>query len=155
MTFWEHAGSLLLFSLSWEFHSLEPNHQALDVGWRWWGRKELLSFLLYLVAQSEVCGKEGKLERRLGGKEQKLSLSSQASIQKVNIIKQEFRSAAPWGMGLMVRGSRLQYANATTRWWWLLLGPRGTLRRPLPLQVSVSIVLKGYSCHCHSVKKWY
>lgn len=44
----------------------------------------------------------------------------------------------------MVRGSRLQYANATARWWWLLLGPRGTLGRPLPLQVSVSIVLKGW-----------
>lgn len=85
---WKHTGSLLLFSLLvleiLFFVTKSPN-----VGW---GSKlmpkktGLLSSLLYLVAWSKTCGKEGRLERRSGGEAQRLTLSSQTSCQGVNVL---------------------------------------------------------------------
>lgn len=62
------------------------------------------AFILPLVFSGSIRSlwerkKVGEKVRWERAKVVKLSLSSQASIQKVNIIKQEFRSAAPWRMG--------------------------------------------------------
>lgn len=53
---------------------------------RWWQRTELWSFLLYLAAWWEACGKEGRLERS-GGEARRSSLSCQTSCQEVNAMR--------------------------------------------------------------------